>query len=158
MRWLNKRLWPTFKAMFGEKKMTLILDNAAYHHGMEEGWESPLKVSKTEVAALLRDLNLTQFNVTRNGKEMGFHGPCKDGAFANKPKGPTIEEVQEVTLEAVKEKSPQDLLTRAEMWFEDSDAGYMLFTPPYCPDFQPVEIFWGATETILVARTEDLAP
>lgn len=153
MRWLEKRLWSTFKAMYGEdKKIILILDNAAYHHGMEEGWKSPLKMSKKEDAALLRDLGIAEINIARKGESMKFEISCKDGAFANKSKGPTMEEVQEATFKAVKEKRSEDLLTRAERWFKENDAGYMLFTPPYCPDFQPIELFWGVA-TNYVGRT-----
>lgn len=91
MRWVEKRLWPTFKAMFGEdKKNTLILDNAPHRHGMEEGWQSLLKMSKKEDAALLSDLETTQIKITRKRKNMEFKVPCEDGAFANTSKGPKV--------------------------------------------------------------------
>ena len=32
LRWINNRLVPTFKAVYGNKKLVLVLDNAPYHH------------------------------------------------------------------------------------------------------------------------------
>ena len=41
----------------------------------------------------------------------------------------------------VKELRPEDLLTQAERFFNDHDIGYLLYTPPYCPSFHPIELF-----------------
>lgn len=80
--------------MFDEdKKNTLILDNAPHRHGMEKGWQSLLKMSKKDDAALLNDLEITQINITRKRKYMEFKVRCKDGAFANTRKGPTVLDV-----------------------------------------------------------------
>lgn len=149
LTWLEKRLWPTFKSLYKDHKMILILDNAPYHHGMEDGWKSPLKMSKTEGAALLSDLGIGTIEVTRRNEDAGkedvmtFTVPRKGRAFVNAPKGPTIPEVRQAAFAALKDIRPDDILTRAERWFKQNDAGYMLFTPPYCPDFQPIELFWG---------------
>ena len=32
LKWINNRLIPTFKAIYGDKKLVLVLDNAPYHH------------------------------------------------------------------------------------------------------------------------------
>ena len=38
MLWLRRRLVPTFRAAFPERKMILCLDNARYHHGHGDKW------------------------------------------------------------------------------------------------------------------------
>lgn len=131
LTWLEKRLWPTFKKFREEKKIVLIVDNVPCHYGMEEGWKSPLDITKTDV-------------------------PGKDGAFANAPKGPMVSEVRQATFKAAEEKRPEEILTHAERWFEKHDAGYMLFTPPYCPDFKPTELCWDDAKTTLQAPTQEI--
>ena len=32
LKWLKNRLFPTFKALYGNRKLVLVLDNAPYHH------------------------------------------------------------------------------------------------------------------------------
>jgi len=96
MDWIANRLVPAFEAKYpftedGKKmKMILVMDNAAYHHGMPEGWTNPLQASKQTNLQTLRGLkehlldtivlsNGTQgrgINVSRGGRTMGFPLPA----------------------------------------------------------------------------------
>lgn len=130
MAWLEKRLWPTFKKMYGnDGKMVLILDNAAHHHGMDE-------------------------SASRRGKRTTFDVPSIEAASVNASIGAASPEVQQTAFKALTEKRPDEILTRAEKWFKQNDAGYMLYIPPYCPYFQPFELFWKDAEHY-VAHTYD---
>ena len=56
MEWLERRLAPAFKKLFGNKKMILVLDNASYHHGFDEEVRVPETNSKKYNVELLRNL------------------------------------------------------------------------------------------------------
>lgn len=143
MKWLKMRLLPAFRAKYEEKKMILILDNAAYHHGMPDEWKSPLKATKAINAALLRDLGVETITVRRDGVRKTFAVPGEGKWFVRAPRGPTIEEVQAATFRVLKKLRPDALLTKAERFFKENNIGYLLYTPPYSPDFQPIELFWA---------------
>ena len=54
-----------------------------------------------------------------------------------------MQEVQSATFTMVKERRPDALMTRAERFFEMNRIGSLLYTPPYSPDFQFIELFWA---------------
>ena len=143
MKWVEKRLVPAFKARYGDRKMVLILDNAAYHHGMADGWKSPLKATKDDNTALLQELGAKSIDTIRNGKRMRHLVPARGESFARAPKGPTVDELQKATFVKMKKLRPDDLLTRAERFFKERGLGNLLYTPPYSPDLQPIELFWA---------------
>eukprot|EP00752_Nemacystus_decipiens_P011550 g10256.t1 len=158
LQWVSKRLKPTFKHLYGEDAtMTLILDNAPYHHGMEKDWKSPLLASKDVNLATLRKLKARGIQLDREdgGTADGimayrtdgnvfFPLPAESGSFAKAPTGPSTAEVQSATYRILVSKAPEMLETRAEKYFREELPGSMLlYTAPYCPNTQPIELFWG---------------
>lgn len=152
MKWMKRRLVPAFREKYGDKEMILVLDNASYHHGMADDWKSPLKATKAVNAALLRDLGVNTITVRRDGEFKNFAVPKEGVYFERAPRGPSLEEVQAVTFRMVKERRSEALLTEAERFFKDNKLGSLLYTPPYSPDFQPIEHFWAHSKGY-VART-----
>jgi len=136
--WLRHRLLPTFEAKYPGKKMYLVMDNAAYHKPRDETWISASQQkSKHELAHQLLDMGVEQLT-TSNGRvvashlfqaSMGEGGPSKEDLIA-----------------AVKkwlEEHPDHNKTVVEQLM--SDAGHsIIYTPPYCPDVQPIELLWAA--------------
>src|SRR6202012_1101117 len=97
MKWLENRLIPTFKKLFPNKKMVLVLDNASYHHVRGEDWITPSKLNKLALACVLGELRVEQMIVKRkldNGveKEFRFRGP----SFFNpaSKSAPTVDELR----------------------------------------------------------------
>ena len=154
MLWLKRRLIPTFKVLYPGKKMILILDNAAYHHGMSDGWKSPLQATKAENLRTLRQLEQRQIRVPRDGVMLNFEVPCDGQSFKVYPNGPSAEELRHATCTILKEKSPESLMTRAERFFLEEKIGLLLFTPPYCPALQPIELFWAHGKKFVASKFE----
>ena len=86
-QWLEKRFLPTFRKKYPGKRAILVLDNAAYHHGMPEGWKSPLQDSKEANAARLRELKVDAIHVlTGVGLEnVEFQVPAEGEKWARHP-------------------------------------------------------------------------
>ena len=144
MAWIERRLVPVFNAMYPGKKTILILDNEPYHHGMADDWKSPLQASKTANLKLCREVDgVDSISVSRDGYTLAFALPAEGNGFEQFPAGPSVKELQHATHHALQDKAPQKLETRAERYFREKDLGDLLFTPPYCPALQPIELFWA---------------
>ena len=57
LRWLQQRLIPTFKAVYGDRKLILVLDNAPYHHVRPEDCFFASQENKTSIQAKLVELH-----------------------------------------------------------------------------------------------------
>jgi len=68
--WVSNRLIPTFKSVYGDKKMILVLDNARYHLTKPEGYKDVSSMSKKELCKILKEKNITKVGpVNRKGVE-----------------------------------------------------------------------------------------
>ena len=63
LKWLENRLFPTFRALFGRRKLVLVLDNAPYHHVHPEDSFFASGKTKTEIASKLRELGVDSIKV-----------------------------------------------------------------------------------------------
>ncbi|CAM9519091.1 unnamed protein product, partial [Sphacelaria rigidula] len=115
MQWLKHRLTPAFNAQFKNKKMFLVLDNAPYHHCFDEELKVPETNSKKYNVGLLRKYGCKSFKVMRESE---------DGV-----------------VECRFEHYPEKLEEKAETYMREKGWG-LIWTPPYMPSFQPVELFW----------------
>lgn len=66
MTWLEKRLTPAFKKLFGDKKVILMLDNAWYHHGYDHDVKVPETNSKNFDTEVLRKHGYTHITLKRS--------------------------------------------------------------------------------------------
>ncbi|CAN0085238.1 unnamed protein product, partial [Sphacelaria rigidula] len=142
-QWLEKRFLPTFQKKHPEKRVILVLDNAAYHHGMPEGWKSPLQDTKEANADRLRLLGVDAIDAQTDLGIRHFKVPAENAKWAPAPSGPSKEQVALATYQYMKRLVPEQLMTRTELFFKEHDIGYLIFTPPYCPTLQPIELFWA---------------
>ncbi|CAN0287831.1 unnamed protein product [Ectocarpus sp. 4 AP-2014] len=154
MEWLEKRLLPAFQKLYPGFQMILILDNAPYHHGMMTSWKNPLLAKKDTNLATLRTLVEKKVELDREDGQDGIMAFRQEGPvffplpkageeFRRKPTGPSTEEVQRATYRIMRQKAPEMLETRAETFFREKGVGRLLHTPPYCPNAQPIELFWS---------------
>lgn len=59
--------------------------------------------------------------------------------------GPSAEELKAATLIWLKANKPEALQSKVEAKF--AQLGWsIVWTPPYCPKFQPIELLWGAAK------------
>jgi transposase len=166
--WLHNRLIPGFEATFPNKKMILVMDNASYHKQQStefypEG-KGPATASKGLNAHVLRKAGCTQIEIKRGEATLAFSVPVEEPAnfaqhrehggrspscdgldgtvYARSPKGPSSEELALATSAYLKAYCPQALESRVERLFAEKD-WKIIWTPPYCPKFQPIELVWG---------------
>jgi len=147
--WLRNRLLPTFAALHPGKKMILVMDNAAYHKARDESWVSSSKSqSKHELAHLLIDLGVSQLITTgphpRTVPAHHFEASIGEG-------GPSKDDLL-VAVQKWLAEHPDHNRTVVEQLL--SDAGHALvYTPPYCPEVQPIELLWAQVKRYVAARS-----
>ena len=166
--WLENRLIPAFRAQFPGKKMILVMDNASYHHQLNtkyfpEGCRPAsaskginahaLRIAGCEYIQVVRGNTVHKFTVPRkepreyeDHREMGFDAPrsgVSGTVYARYPNGPSTEELQHATQEWLQSEFPEALDSKVEALFRKNKWG-IVWTPPYCPKFQPIELVWGA--------------
>jgi transposase len=157
-KWIVNNLIPAFKAMYGEdKKMILVLDNAPYHHVSDHQFQNISSMSKKQLAAKLKEFRVTTF--AERGEATA--GPEGTVVFSqvdwpqttwedNYPRGPKREVLQKV-LKGLLSTNPRLLDTKLMKSFREKGWG-LVFTPPYKPAFQPIELVWSQAKGY-VART-----
>ena len=67
------------------------------------------------------------------------------GAGKKEGTGPYVDELRTAVKKFAKENCPERLLSVFELLFigDDYEGWQILYTPPYCPKFQPIERVWG---------------
>jgi transposase len=130
-------------------KMILVLDNAPYHHKEKEGGVNINALNKfrpskaqTEknnedtLISVAKKLNVPSLTVFRNGQAIVI-----PAAEFDKPKKILIDEFRVSLLAWVTKNQPQLLDTELQGIFAEEEF-QLIFTPPYCPKFQPIELLW----------------
>lgn len=144
--------------------MILVMDNAPYHHVREIGTLSGktkggiidlmkkyeldhiLLPLTDEREKLLESLAEGHGHVVEDGHvrvpfdEEGFK---KTKSKYNSLTTPTADELKVGFVVWLKKHKPDVLRCKIEKFIED-EGGAVLWTPPYCPDLQPIELYWAA--------------
>ena len=163
LKWVEERLIPTFEKVYPEHKMCLVLDNAPYHHKREIG--SLQSKSKKEILQMMKEdaVDVIDLPWTDERWELYDCLPADDDSIKDKGEYVEIEfdieeqsgraskkeprignrrELQIAYLRWLKENKPRKLECAFETRMKEQ--GYrVLWTPPYCPKLQPIEIFWA---------------
>ena len=160
-QWVKGRLCPTFEKLYPGKKMVLICDNAPYHHKREIG--SLGTKTKAEIVEMMQHYKVDYVELPCDSMERVLIDESVDdnilhrGEFVEIPfipeqqlqrsgkKRPHTASVEELKFSFVtwlKRHNPRALECQVENYMEEK--GYkILWTPPYCPDLQPIERFWA---------------
>ena len=139
--------------------MILVLDNASYPH--KHNIVSHVSLSKKELVTLMEKYNVETVDLPVNSEnrlELINAGVCEDRGDAIKvglnfeeqlqrasSGRPTVGIVEELKISSVtylQMNNPRALDCRVEK-FLHSKGHIMLWIPPYFPDLQPIEMFWG---------------
>lgn len=149
--WVDTKLVPTFQKRYPGKKMILVLDNARYHHNI------PLEPLGTMKKGLLIDYLIAKecYALTVNGTSYATRDDAFKGTASASNKGTaTKEAIAKAALMWFRENKP-DMLKSTLVTSFQARGWKVLFTPPYCPDLQPIELFWAAGKNW--ARFQNLA-
>ena len=166
MLWVQEKLIPTFETLHPDKVMVLVADNAPYHHSRPIG--SLASLTKCEVVQLmvkhgvdyvdlpmtsssrielaseeddLEDLGVEDLEDRLRIKFDPVHQVQR--ACLKKPTVGSLEELKISLITYLKTNKPELLECRVETML--GERGHqVLWTPPYCPELQPIELFWAA--------------
>lgn len=94
LNWLRHRLIPTFKQLYPNKKMYLVLDNARYHKHRDHTWISPNTMSKTECVSFLEQHNIKSITVERERASITFPSSTFDKRNSKSHPAPLLPELQ----------------------------------------------------------------
>jgi hypothetical protein len=79
-----------------------------------------------------------------DGMAIRFHpNEQKQTAGVNRPRVATVQELKQSYMSWLKLNKPHRLECKFEKLLKDNDFE-VLWTPPYCPELQPIELFWVA--------------
>ena len=145
MLWLKNRLFPAFEAKYPGKKMILLLDNVKYHHHRGPLWLTPRSMDQEELAMTLAE-HVPEFKVTRGRGKFQQEITIKKRYYLSDPKskppGPTLGELRARLTEWLADH-PQMTEVRRIM---EEHGHQLLYTPPFQPEVQPIELLWGKTK------------
>ena len=150
--WVEKKLIPAFRAKYPGRKMVLVMDNAPYHSGRDEGWKSPAVMKREELLAVCQKWGIESIDVVRKGERRqrgkaelpsAVHRSARK-SLTQKPDTRTKEIQASVRrhLRAHPELKPNrtaDMLKAEGGWT-------VLNTPPLEPECQPIELLWGVVK------------
>jgi transposase len=163
MTWVNNKLLPCFNRLYEGKQMVLICDNAPYHHKREIG--SLASRTKKELVELMKTHEINYIHVPWNNNRREAHNkntydhdiilPETDMVklkfeeiiflsrpSVNNPFAPNIEELKLGIVMYLKDNNPHLLECKVERALKEH-GHTILWTPPYAPELQPIEMFWS---------------
>ena len=164
MLWVQQKLVPVFERRNPGKRMILVADNAPYHHKRQIG--SLATITKKDMVALMKEHNVKYIDLPWNDSRAGFiesmaeddrleydggevmrvdfDGDEQIGRAAQSlPRVGTLEELKIAFVNYARENLPALLECKVEAYLQERRHD-ILWTPPYCPDLQPIELFWAA--------------
>ena len=162
MNWVRDRLLPTFEKKYPKKKMIFVADNAPYHHKRAIG--SLGNLNKMDLVQLMVDHDVDHVDLPideRRNDLIGCDPDVVDGGDsiritfdpeeqvkrAGKSKGQarigTTDELRISFVMYLKQFDPEKLECEVENLLKEK-GHRILWTPPYCPELQPIELFWAA--------------
>ena len=133
--------------------MIMVLDNAPYHHCCDL---KPLAtMNKPELVTYLKEHGCTSLGITpedcteERRDDVTYNIEIDTPAFlkkASKSSRHTTCSVLELRKAALRYfQTVHPLMVKSKVASKFEEKGWsVLFMPPYCPDVQPIELFWAA--------------
>ena len=122
--------------------MALVLDNAPYHHVRDQHYIDHQQLKRTElINTLINTAGKETITTKRAGVEKEF---SLEEAKERKKGGadsPYVKELQS-ELRAFLQTRPDLQRSRLKSFFQEKE-WTLIFTPPYCPAVQPIEMVWA---------------
>ncbi len=139
------------RGLFGEMQLQEIkaafTEDLAEMHGIRGQEYKRIKRNKEEM------LDILSGNTYREAGTQGHAAANYNGAtFPAWPDGPSAQEMRDALEAVVKVQQPDLLHSALENWARQSRLTVeLIFTPPYCPDLQPIEMIWGLVKNRVAA-------
>ena len=144
--WVRNRLLPTFNELYPGKKMYLVLDNAAYHKPRDETWiDSSKAMNKHDLAHQLLDLGVTQLTTIGDSSRVVPSHLFEAKKSAGGPSKDDLITATQLWLD----QHPDYNRTVIEQLFDDT-GNTLVYTPPFCPEVQPIELLWAKVKHTIV--------
>lgn len=165
MNWVNKKLIPTFKKLHPDKTMVLVCDNAAYHHCREIGSfgsstknqmvDLCIKHNVEYIDVPATDRRIAAMNAEVSGSEnvmlagnnmirvLFDEDTFRETASNRIPFVPNLDELKLGVIGYLQEHNPSMLECKVTTLMKEH-GHTILWTPPYSPHLQPIELFWAA--------------
>lgn len=153
--------------------MVLIADNAPYHHKREIGslgslpkskivdlmekWDCDhIKMAMTETRAdALAEKDVEGVSDLQNECAVEFDPDLfRQTASKKKPFIPNCDELKIGFVQWLRDNKPEALQCKIENLLKKHNHE-ILWTPPYCPDLQPIEQFWAGGKNHVAAKFEN---
>mmetsp|Transcript_21520 Transcript_21520/g.44287 ORF Transcript_21520/g.44287 Transcript_21520/m.44287 type:complete len:705 (+) Transcript_21520:260-2374(+) len=161
MQWIVTRVIPTAQKMYPGKKIVPVMDNAPYHH--VRGIPSLASCTKKQMVEIMKEHDIDYILLPMTDERKGLlpeqHAytvendhirvPFNEAQFnsrktkTNALHTPAADELKVAIVQWFKKHKPDILRCKVEMAIEEA-GGQVLWTPPYCPDVQPIELYWAA--------------
>jgi len=142
MLWIEQRLIPAIRAKYPGKKAILVLDNAPYHWGRDENFVDPNTTTRTRGIEFLRtEAKMTEIVVQRENGSHTFNLERAATTKRGSKHAPYAHEIRAAMSEYLKTR-PDLQRSRLQALFDE--LGWkLIFTPPYTPSLQPIEMVWA---------------
>ena len=155
MKWIRERLLPAVEKLYPDKKVYFVLDNAPYHHHVSGGYDIS-KANKTQLAQWMVKEGCEEFydpeaaKTFKVDKAWGHHQTRWRTQVPRAPHGPSTDNMKRGFHNWLKANKPK-LVTEDLVTFARDHDWHLIFTPPYCPKLQPIELYWACGKNF-VAR------
>jgi transposase len=169
MNWARHRMLPTVQALYPDKKVYYVLDNAAYHHTRSKNAFNPhaADATKTDILDFLLHNNVPSLTFTKKdaaGVDRHVQFALTPSNVAKLRKGtaskhndiPSKEQLADIAqlLIAANEKDAGGLFAKtefqqllAEASAKPGSKGHVaIYTMPYGSIANPIEMVWGVTK------------
>lgn len=152
MDWHKCRLTPAFKAVFGDKQISRVLDNATYPNDLTPILRYLKATARGTTQSLCARwwLRRSRSGVKKAAARtervtLSFASSClAKGSFLRRDRamyGISREQVAQITREYLESENLEKLVERVETFFQAKE-WWLIRNPPYMPRFQPLEHFW----------------
>jgi len=125
--------------------MILVLDNASYHHIRGDDWITPSSMNKKKLAfTLIERCGISSFEVYRtepNGSTRKWRFGQASFYQNTSRFAPSVPEMRE-ELRKFLLLNPDFQRTKVRELFDEHNY-QLIYTPPYTPETQPIELMWG---------------
>jgi len=133
--------------------MILVLDNAPYHHIRADNYIDPLKLNRAGLfTELILTANVKALEVRRGGKDIEMDLVKLRHTKRGSKSAPYNRELQDALKTFVGEH-PEYQEDKLEQLFK-SKGFRLIFTPPYTPVLQPIELLWAEVKRRVAKRFE----
>ena len=158
LSWAKRRLCVAFKQLYSDKKMILVLDNAAYHHWKGKDSWTVGGLNKIGAADKLESLcglkTITVERAVPGTNETTTHTfPSHTWYHNGKKRSPTLDEIKSKLKEQLKLR-PELHPSLVRKLFTQQDYK-LIYTPPYLPEVQPIERAWAYVKNYVASQFQN---